>query len=167
MSARAVAPTGITPELLLEVFDLPVTFHRCLVPITGGVTAALMLSQAIRATEDLDSEACGWFTRSQEQWSEETGLTRREQETARRSLLLITHRVAAAARCQRILVLDQGRVVESGSHDELLRLGGIYAGFAREQKRESELEELGQSDVPETPHAAKNPSSQQSQDAQP
>ena len=37
MSSRAVAPTGITPELLLEVFDLPVTFHRCLVPITGGV----------------------------------------------------------------------------------------------------------------------------------
>lgn len=84
-----------------------------------------------------------------------------------RSLLLITHRVAAAARCQRILVLDQGRVVESGSHDELLRLGGIYAGFAREQQRESELEELGQSDVPESPRAAANPSSQPSQDAQP
>ena len=67
-----------------------------------------------------------------------------------RSLLLITHRVAAAARCQRILVLDQGRVVESGTHDDLLRLGGIYAGFAREQQRAKELEELGQSDVPDS-----------------
>ncbi len=84
-----------------------------------------------------------------------------------RSLLLITHRVAAAARCQRILVLDQGRVVESGSHDELLRLGGIYAGFAREQQRARELEELGQSDVPETLASnRKSPLGPPSQDAQ-
>lgn len=42
---------GITTDLLLEVFDLPVSFHRCLVPIAGGVTAALMLSQAIWTTQ--------------------------------------------------------------------------------------------------------------------
>jgi ATP-binding cassette subfamily B multidrug efflux pump len=84
-----------------------------------------------------------------------------------RSLLLITHRVAAAARCKRILVLDQGRVVESGSHDELLRLGGIYAGFAREQQRARELEELGQSDVPDPTLPQPGPGSQPSQDAQP
>jgi ATP-binding cassette subfamily B protein len=84
-----------------------------------------------------------------------------------RSLLLITHRVAAAARCKRILVLDQGRVVESGSHDDLLRLGGIYAGFAREQQRARELEELGQSDVPDPTLPQPGPGSQPSQDAQP
>lgn len=43
-----VAPvSAITTEVLLQVFDLPVSFHRCLIPLTGGVTAALMLSQAI------------------------------------------------------------------------------------------------------------------------
>ncbi len=77
--------SGITTELLLEVFDLPVTFHRCLVPITGGVTAALMLSQAIWTTQGLEPSADGWFTRSQEQWTEETGLSRWEQATARRA----------------------------------------------------------------------------------
>ena len=46
MNAR-MESVGITPQLLLEVFDIPVSFHRCLVPITGGVTSALMLSQAI------------------------------------------------------------------------------------------------------------------------
>jgi hypothetical protein len=76
----------ITPQLLLEVFDIPVSFHRCLVPITGGVTPALMLSQAIWTSQALEPAADGWFLRSQEQWTQETGLSRWEQETARRAL---------------------------------------------------------------------------------
>ena len=86
MTTRSAAPADITTALLLEVFDSPVTFHRCLVPITGGVTAALMLSQAIWTTQTLDLAAGGWFARSQGEWSEETGLSRWEQETARRAL---------------------------------------------------------------------------------
>jgi hypothetical protein len=77
---------GITAELLLEVFDLPVSFHRCLVPITGGVTAALMLSQAIWTTQTIDPDANGWFTKSRDQWIDDTGLSRWEQQTARRAL---------------------------------------------------------------------------------
>ena len=86
MNGRLSVPPGITAELLLDVFDLPISFHRCLVPITGGVTAALMLSQAIWTSEALDPEVGGWFCRSQEEWTEETGLSRGEQETARRAL---------------------------------------------------------------------------------
>ncbi len=77
---------GITTELLLDVFDIPVSFHRCLVPVTGGITSALMLSQAIWITQALDPTAEGWFIRSQEEWAEDTGLSRWEQETARRAL---------------------------------------------------------------------------------
>ena len=55
-------------------------------PIAGGVTPALMLSQAIWTTQALEPSACGWFMRSQEQWTQETGLSRWEQETARRAL---------------------------------------------------------------------------------
>ena len=82
----ASEPLEISPALLLEVFDAPITFHRCLVPITGGVTAALMLSQAIWTTQGLDPQAEGWFVCSQEAWTEETGLSRWEQETARKVL---------------------------------------------------------------------------------
>ena len=85
MNAR-MESLGITPQLLLEVFDIPVSFHRCLVPITGGVTSALMLSQAIWTSQSLEPSADGWFLRSQEQWTQETGLSRWEQETARRAL---------------------------------------------------------------------------------
>lgn len=85
MNARTQAH-GITTDLLLEVFDIPVSFHRCLVPVTGGITSALMLSQAIWTTHALEPAAEGWFMRSQEEWTEETGLSRWEQETARRAL---------------------------------------------------------------------------------
>ena len=85
MNAR-IEPMAISAELLLDVFDIPVSFHRCLVPVAGGVTPALMLSQAIWTTQTLEPTEDSWFLRSQEQWSQETGLTRWEQETARRAL---------------------------------------------------------------------------------
>jgi ATP-binding cassette subfamily B protein len=67
-----------------------------------------------------------------------------ERQKRARSVVLITHRVAAAARCDRVLVLDAGRVIEQGTHDELLRRGGVYAAFAEEQRLERELEALSE-----------------------
>ncbi|WP_394832027.1 ABC transporter ATP-binding protein/permease [Pendulispora rubella] len=65
-----------------------------------------------------------------------------ERQAKKRTVVLITHRIAAAARCDSIVVLDQGRVVERGTHDELLRVQGIYAAFAEEQRMAHELDEL-------------------------
>src|ERR1700732_1263266 len=76
----------LNPELLLQILDFPVSFHRCLVPITGSVTAALLLSQAICTAQEVDPPLNGWFGKSHEEWNDETGLTRCEQETARRLL---------------------------------------------------------------------------------
>jgi ATP-binding cassette subfamily B protein len=65
-----------------------------------------------------------------------------ERQASRRTLLLITHRVAAAARCDRVLVLDGGRAVEQGTHAELLQNGGLYAQLAEEQRLEQEMATL-------------------------
>ncbi len=59
-----------------------------------------------------------------------------------RSLMLITHRIAAAARCDRVLVLDGGKIVQSGTHAELAAQPGLYAELAEEQRVEGELAEL-------------------------
>jgi len=101
MNARLQVP-GITTQLLLDVFDAPVSFHRCLVPVTGGITSALLLSQAIWTSQWLEPAADGWFLRSQEEWTQETGLSRWEQESARRALrrsgLLEERRIGMPAR---------------------------------------------------------------------
>src|SRR5262249_35112223 len=63
-----------------------------------------------------------------------------ERQRQARTVVLVTHRVAAAARCDSVVVLDQGRVIERGTHDELVAAGGLYAAFAAEQSAKSELE---------------------------
>jgi ATP-binding cassette subfamily C protein CydCD len=50
-----------------------------------------------------------------------------------RTTLILAHRLSSIIDCDRILVLDQGRVIESGSHAELMQIGGTYARLMAEQ----------------------------------
>jgi len=52
---------------------------------------------------------------------------------AGKTVIAIAHRLSTIARMDRLIVLDRGRIVEQGTHDELLRLGGHYAALWRRQ----------------------------------
>ncbi len=57
-----------------------------------------------------------------------------------RTTLLVTHRVSAAKLADHVIVLDEGRVVEQGTHEDLLGAGGLYARLAQRQTLEEALE---------------------------
>jgi ATP-binding cassette, subfamily B, bacterial MsbA len=56
-----------------------------------------------------------------------------ERLMAGRSTLMIAHRLSTVRHADRILVLEAGRIVESGSHDALVKQGGLYSRLARQQ----------------------------------
>jgi ATP-binding cassette subfamily B multidrug efflux pump len=72
-------------------------------------------------------------------------------------VIAIAHRLSTIARMDRLIVLEAGRLVEEGTHAELLRLGGHYDKLWRHQSggflAESALPATAEADLPEEPPA--------------
>jgi ATP-binding cassette subfamily B protein len=81
-------------------------------------------------------------TSSMDSWAEQDWLGRFRTLTAGRTALMITHRFTTAMHADIIHVLDKGRVVESGTHAELVTLGGAYATSWAAQMREMKTQEI-------------------------
>jgi ATP-binding cassette subfamily B protein len=73
--------------------------------------------------------------------TEEALVHRLRDVMARRTVLIASHRLSIMREVDVIIVLDQGRLVERGTHDELVKRGGLYAELWRRQELRSALEE--------------------------
>ena len=114
---------------LPEGFETPLGERG--VTLSGGQRQRIAIARAIlrdaplllldEATSSLDAE------------SETLVQTALEELMRHRTTLVIAHRLATVLSCDRILVMDQGRIVEQGTHVELVAANGLYARLARLQ----------------------------------
>jgi ATP-binding cassette subfamily B protein len=78
-------------------------------------------------------------TSAMDSWAENEWMGRFRTLVAGKTAVIITHRFTTAMQADTIHVMDRGKVIESGTHAELVRLGGHYAGSWRQQMRSAEL----------------------------
>ena len=101
------------------------------VTLSGGQRQRIAIARAIlrnaplllldEATSSLDAE------------SETQVAAALERLMQQRTTIVIAHRLATVLSCDRILVMDQGRIVEQGTHQTLVAAGGLYARLAKLQ----------------------------------
>jgi ATP-binding cassette subfamily B protein len=142
-SAR-VAEAAQRAQLVKDVAELPHGYETVVgergVMLSGGqrqrtaLARALSLRPSILILDD---------TLSSVDAETEVAIQRGLEEVFReRTVVVVASRVSTVRSADQIVVLDDSRIVEQGTHEELIELGGLYARLAREQERERELEDL-------------------------
>ena len=97
----------------------------------AAIARALMIDPRVLVLDDALSAV--------DTYTEEEILGRLKGVMRERTSIIVSHRVSTVRHADLILVLEHGRVIERGTHDELVRLDGFYAELYRKQLLEEEL----------------------------
>jgi len=130
---------SISEEILALENGLDTILGERGVTLSGGqrqrltIARALILSPSILILDDALSMV---DTRT-----EETILNNIMKKRRNKTNLIVSHRISTIGRADRIVVLDQGKLVEQGSHNALIEQGRVYARLYRRQQLARELED--------------------------
>ena len=141
--ADRIRAAAATARLDVDVDAFPKGFDTIVgergITLSGGqkqrtaLARAVLIDPAILILDDALSAV--------DTYTEEEILTRLRGVMRARTSLIVAHRVSTVRHADVIVVLDGGRIAEQGSHDALVRRGGLYAGMFRKQQLEEELAE--------------------------
>lgn len=141
---RKLADLANTAGILAEIEDLPYTWQTIIgergITLSGGQKQRVSLARAL-AVEPTILILDDAFS-SVDTQTEEHILDHLAEHLAGRTVLMVSHRVSTARRADRIAVIDDGKIAEAGTHDELIAAGGLYATLVEKQALQEQLEAI-------------------------
>ena len=131
-------------ELLDNVDDFPDGFNTYVgergITLSGGQKQRTSIARALIREPNiliLDDSLSAVDTKT-----ERDILRHLNRRKGKQTLVIVSHRISAVQDADLIVVLDQGRVLERGTHDDLLDADGLYANLYRKQLLEQEIEDM-------------------------
>ncbi len=133
-----ISQMGADIEAMKEGLETPLGQRGTLV--SGGQKQRIAIARALAGRPDLLLlDDC---TASLDARNEDLFWAAIEEALPSTMVVLVSHRLATIRRADTILVLDQGRLVDSGSHEELASRCALYSEFLQTQEKKSHLEDV-------------------------
>ncbi len=141
-SEAAIREAAETAGLAGDIADFPAGYETIVgergITLSGGQKQRTAIARAVirQAPVLILDDALA----SVDTLTEDRILTGLAKVFAGRTVILISHRVSTVRHADQIVVLEHGKVVETGTHDELSGMGGYYSGLVSRQMLEDEME---------------------------